>query len=196
MNEAGYFPVPRPPTAAWGRISRVHRTWIQRWVNDGNDFPKATFLGNIRRQHPLPSLTHHLNHERNRLLSCTQAAYGCMGANFTGASYMNPTMGQRWQRFSEGNILRQHPKATPDAYREHIVEIMNETGYFPVPRSRTAAWGRISRVRVHKSNDGSSIASVGYELGLGSTVRFPKKNSARHPYPAGRTPPPYYTRGI
>src|SRR3954463_4796426 len=53
MNETGYFPVPRPPTAAWGRILRVHRTWIQRWVNDGNDFPKATFLGNIRRQHPM-----------------------------------------------------------------------------------------------------------------------------------------------
>src|SRR3954463_10428806 len=108
-----------------------------------------------------------------------------MGANFTGASYMDPTMGQRWQRFSEGNILRQHPKATPDAYREHIVEIMNETGYFPVPRSRTAAWGGIAGGLVPKPNDGSSIPSVGYELGLGSTRRFPKKTSPRH-----------YTRGI
>src|SRR4051812_28423199 len=58
MNEAGYFPVPRPPTAAWGRISRVHRTWIQRWVNDSKDFPKATFLGNIRRQRGIYRQTH------------------------------------------------------------------------------------------------------------------------------------------
>src|SRR3954467_2264383 len=106
-----------------------------------------------------------------------------MGANFTGASYMNPTMGQRWQRFSEGNILRQHPKATPDAYREQIVEIMSESGSFPVPRSRTAAWGRISRVRVHKSNDGSSIASVGDKLGLGNTGRVSQKNTPPPPHP-------------
>jgi hypothetical protein len=98
--------------------------------------------------------------------------------------------------FRRQHILRQHPKATSDAYRQHMVEIMNETGYFPVPRQPYGCLGANftgARTQIQRW----VIDSLGgYELGLGSTVRFPKKNSARHPYPAGRTPPPYYTRGI
>src|SRR3954466_13158462 len=83
-----------------------------------------------------------------------------MGANFTGASYMDPTMGQRWQRFSEGNILRQHPKATPVAIVDTSLKSCTKPVTFLYPGRLRLHGGEFHGCIVHESNDGSTMATI------------------------------------